>query len=51
MTGCEMVKCSWYVDGKCTEPNDYVNKDTGEDMCSRNSNAIPREDFEGRKKG
>jgi hypothetical protein len=46
MSGCEMIKCPWYIDGKCTEPFDYVNRDTGEDMCSRNSNAMPREDYE-----
>lgn len=46
MNGCELIKCKWYVDGICTEPNDYVNKDTGEDMCSRNGSAIPREDYE-----
>ena len=46
MTGCEMINCKWFVDGKCTELSDYVNKYTGEEMCSRNPDAIPMEEFE-----
>ena len=45
MSGCELIGCKYYIDGKCTEPNDYVNRFTGEDMCSRNTDAIPREDY------
>jgi len=45
MTGCELINCPYYIDGKCTEPNDYVNKFTGEDMCSRNADAIPRGEY------
>jgi len=44
-TGCEWLECPFYIDGKCTETLDCVNKDTGEDMCSRNPNAIPREEW------
>jgi len=46
MSGCELIGCKYYVDNKCTEPFDYVNKNTGEDMCSRNDDAIPREEYE-----
>jgi hypothetical protein len=46
MSGCELIRCPFYIGKKCTELNDYVNKDTGEDMCSLNSNAIPREEYE-----
>lgn len=46
MTGCELINCPWYVDGKCTEPYGCVSKYTGEDMCSQNPDAIPREEFE-----
>jgi hypothetical protein len=45
MSGCELIQCPYYIEKKCTEPFDYVNKDTGEDMCSRNSSAIPREEY------
>lgn len=44
MIGCE--RCPWYIDGICTEPLDYVNRDTGEDMCSKNPDAIPREEWD-----
>jgi len=46
LSGCELIGCPFYIEKKCTELNDYVNRDTGEDMCSRNSNAIPREEYE-----
>ena len=45
MSGCEWLKCPDWLDGECTEKNDYVNADTGEDMCSRNNNAIPRAEY------
>ncbi len=45
MVSCELIKCPWYVNGKCSEPNDYVNRYTGEEMCSRNSDAVTREEF------
>jgi hypothetical protein len=46
MNGCELIKCPYYIGKKCTEPFDYVNKFTGEPMCSRNTDAIPREEYE-----
>ena len=49
-TGCEIINCPWFKNGICTEPYDYVDRDTGEDMCSRNLYAIPREEFESRDK-
>ena len=26
LSGCEIVKCQHYKDGKCNHPNEYVNK-------------------------
>lgn len=47
--GCKSLKCPYYRGGKCHEPFDFVNKYTGEDMCSRNPDAIPREDYKKRR--
>ena len=46
MSGCELFRCLYYIDKKCTNPWDYVNKHTGEDMCYRNPDAITREEWE-----
>ena len=45
MTGCEWIKCSDYINGKCHNELDFVNEETGEPMCPYNTSAIPREDF------
>ena len=45
MTGCEIIKCPDYKNKRCGNLLDYVNKDTGEDMCPRNDNAIPKVDY------
>ena len=42
-TGC---KCPFYIGGKCTDEGDYVNRHTGEAVCFRDPDAIPREMFE-----
>ncbi len=44
MTGCELIGCNDYKDGKCTNTEEYVNKYTGEPMCPKNDDAIPREE-------
>ncbi len=46
MNGCEMIKCPDYENGLCTNQLDYVNKNTGEDMCPHNPDAIPRAEYE-----
>ena len=46
MNSCESPKCPDYRNGKCTTPLDTVNKYSGEDMCPRNPDAIPRGDYE-----
>jgi hypothetical protein len=46
MTGCEIIKCPDFKDGQCTSEADYVNRQTGEAMCPRNVNAVPREEYE-----
>lgn len=43
MTGCEILKCPDFKDGKCTNELDYVSKIDGSRMCHRNEDAIPRE--------
>lgn len=43
MTGCELIKCPHYKDGKCHSTVDYVNKYTGEPMCHLNDNAVTRD--------
>ena len=48
MTGCELVKCPDYKEGKCHSTLNYVNNNTGEDMCPLNPDAIPVEDYENR---
>ena len=45
MTGCELIKCEHYIDGKCHGPDGYVNKHTGYPMCYRNDDAIPVENY------
>ncbi len=45
MTGCELIKCNDYKDGKCINTDDYVNRNTGEPMCPKNDEAIPREEW------
>jgi len=51
MTGCEMIGCKSYKDGKCYSDQDFVNKETGEDMCFLNSSAISREEYDELKAG
>lgn len=44
LSGCEIVKCQYYKDGKCNDPNEYVNKQ-GESVCGRREDAILYEDY------
>jgi len=48
MSGCEMLKCKYFSikSRRCNCPYDYVNKNTGEDMCYLNTDAIPRNEYE-----
>ncbi|HAR33376.1 MAG TPA: hypothetical protein DCR95_04605 [Desulfobacter sp.] len=43
MNGCELIKCNFYINGRCTDEAEYVNKYTGEPMCRHNPDAIPVE--------
>ena len=45
MTGCEMIKCGFYKDGKCTDPVEYVDRETGDQVCRHRPEAIPKADF------
>ena len=44
LSSCEIVKCQHYKDGKCNDPNEYVNKQ-GESVCGRRDDAIIYEDY------
>lgn len=44
LSGCEIVKCQHYKDGKCYDPDEYVNKQ-GESICGRRDDAILYEDY------
>jgi hypothetical protein len=44
LSGCEIVKCQYYKDGKCDDPNEYVNQ-MGESVCGRREDAIPYEEY------
>jgi hypothetical protein len=46
MTGCEIIHCPDFINGKCTNSLDYVNFENGIDICPRHDNAIPREEYE-----
>lgn len=39
VSGCELIKCKYYVDGKCTDPNEWVNEN-GDDVCGLREDAI-----------
>lgn len=39
ISGCELMKCKYYVDGKCTDPNEWVNED-GDAVCGLREDAI-----------
>jgi len=38
-SGCELMKCKYYVDGKCTDPNEWVNK-YGDAVCGLREDAM-----------
>jgi hypothetical protein len=38
-SGCELMKCKYYVDGKCTDPNEWVNEN-GDAVCGLREDAI-----------
>jgi hypothetical protein len=44
-SGCEIINCIFYIDGKCTDTEIYVNMETGEEMCRYNSSAITLEEY------
>jgi hypothetical protein len=35
-----LVGCGLYGDGKCTDPEEFVDEETGEDVCRRRPGAI-----------
>lgn len=39
ISGCELMKCKYYVDGKCTDPNEWVNEN-GDAVCGLREDAI-----------
>lgn len=38
-SGCEFMKCKYYVDGKCTDHNEWVNEN-GDAVCGLREDAI-----------
>ena len=38
-SGCELMKCKYYIEGKCTDPNDWVNE-KGDAVCGLREDAI-----------
>jgi len=44
LSWCEIVKCKYYKDGKCKDPNEYVNNH-GDSVCGRRDDAIPYDDY------
>lgn len=45
MSGCELVGCNYYKEGRCTDKAEYVNKRTGQPMCKHNPDAVPLWDY------
>jgi len=43
--GCEFIKCPDYKNGRCHNELDYVDKNSGEQMCPYNVNALPRKEY------
>lgn len=39
ISGCEIMKCKYYVGGKCNDPNEWVNED-GDYVCGLRNDAI-----------
>ena len=39
-------ECTYYVDGKCADYDEYVDQETGEDTCRYHPNAIDKESYE-----
>lgn len=42
--GCEMLKCHYYIDGKCTDPIDWKNENY-ESVCGYRDDAIHPDDL------
>ena len=45
LSGCEMIGCDFYKDGKCTDPVEYVDRETGDQVCRRRPEAISKADL------
>ena len=46
ISGCEMMKCKWYIDKKCADPIEWKNE-SGEDVCGLRDDAIHPDDYNG----
>lgn len=46
LSSCELVKCVYYIAGKCTQKEEYVNE-AGEAVCCRREDAIPAKVYYG----
>ncbi len=45
LTGCEIANCPMFYDRMCHDSRDYVDEETGQDMCPLNSASVPREEY------
>lgn len=44
LNGCTLLKCKYYYNKRCNDPNEYVNQN-GESVCGKQSDAILLEDY------
>lgn len=42
---CMRINCPYFFEGRCMPQLDFVNRETGEPVCPRDSRAIPRREW------
>jgi hypothetical protein len=50
MTGCEIIHCPDFINGKCTNESDCVDFEDGTDICPKHDNAMLRKEYENQNK-
>jgi hypothetical protein len=46
MTSCEIIRCSFFRNNKCCDPEEFMDRTDGTDICRYNDKAVPREEYE-----
>lgn len=46
MSGCELVRCAYYIGGKCTDTEEFVNE-SGEPVCRLRDDAVLSKEYYG----